>query len=189
MTLAFDALHDHVRGFFEGHGVDVLHHDAGPLRRRVPNLHILRVRPGVRINLWTYVTAGVWEATQENGHGLEFLLAAPFDDAAHVEHLAMCAFYHAGPPEQRLDVGHTVPIGEPWLDESASDHLLVSLPYPYGPDLEVCAWEGGHARLLWLLPITKAEGEYKAANGLEALEARFDEQGIHFWDPERPSVA
>src|SRR5919106_2061901 len=79
-------------------------------------------------------------------------------------------------------------IGAPWLDDSACDHLLVSVPYPYGPDLEVCAWQRGHARLLWLLPITEAERDYRATNGLEALEARFDEHAIEFWDPRRPSV-
>ena len=138
--------------------------------------------------LWTYVTVGVWEATQQNGHGLEFVLAAQHEDPVHDEHLAMSAYYHAGPPEQRLDVGHTVPIGEPWLDGSACDHVLVSLPYPYGPDLEVCTWIGGHARLLWLVPITEAERDFKAAKGLQALEARLDQQAIHYWDPSRPSV-
>ncbi len=40
----------------------------------------------------------------------------------------MTAYYHAGPLHQRLDVGRTVNIGEPWLDRSACDHLLVSVP-------------------------------------------------------------
>lgn len=39
--------------------------------------------------------------------------------------LAITAYYHAGPPEQRLDIGHTIPIGAPWLDDSACDHLLL----------------------------------------------------------------
>jgi hypothetical protein len=38
----------------------------------------------------------------------------------------------------RLGLGHTLPIGEPWLPESACDHWLVSLPYPFGPDLQTC---------------------------------------------------
>ena len=184
----FDALLEHVRTFFGGHAVEVLHHDHGSIRTRVPAFHVLRVEPGPRLDLWTYVSAGVWEVTQRDGHGLEFVVTTQRDEAAPVDLLTITAYYHAGPPEQRLDIGHTIPIGAPWLDDSACDHLLVSVPYPYGPDLEVCAWQRGHARLLWLLPITEAERDYRATNGLEALEARFDEHAIEFWDPRRPSV-
>ena len=35
----------------------------------------------------------------------------------------------------------------------------------------------------------EAERDYKALNGLEALESRFDDQAIKFWEPVRPSVA
>ncbi|MEW9337413.1 suppressor of fused domain protein [Streptomyces tanashiensis] len=90
----------------------------------------------------------------------------------------------------RLDVGHTVPIGRPWLDDSACDHYVVSQPYPLGPEFEICEWNGGsHARILWLLPITEAEKVFRRENGLEALEARFEEQEIDPADPKRASVA
>jgi hypothetical protein len=101
----------------------------------------------------------------------------------------MVAYYHGGPPEQRLDHGHTVPIGEPWVEGSACDHFLVSLPYPFGPDLERCKWDSGHARLLWLLPITTTERDFKAEHGLEALEQRLEKAAIHYWEPDRPAVA
>jgi len=101
----------------------------------------------------------------------------------------MTAYYHAGPPIQHLDLGHTVPIGEPWLPGSSCDHLLVSLPYPFGPDLESCSWDGGHARLLWMLPITDAEREYKTQNGLDALEERLEQAAVHPTDGGRPSVS
>lgn len=187
-TPAFTAIDHHVRNYFAGHRVELIHFYAGPIRQRVPDFHVLQVAPGPRIGLWTYITVGSWEATEQNEHGLEFILTAPTEDASHVEHLAMTAYYHAGPDEQRLDVGHTVPIGEPWIDGSSCDHFLLSLPYPFGQDLEICAWKGGHARLLWLLPITKAERDFKAANGLEALESLFDERAIDFWEPSRRSV-
>jgi hypothetical protein len=134
------------------------------------------------------VSIGVWEATQEAGEGLEFVLSAPSDDTLHTQLVASAAYYHAGRREDRLGLGHTVPLGEPWLEGSACHHVLVSLPYPYGPDLEVCEWDCGRARLLWLLPITTAEREFKKANGLEAMEARFDELGIEYWNPQRPSA-
>ena len=100
----------------------------------------------------------------------------------------MAAYYHAGPAQHRLDLGHTVPIGEPWLPGSQCDRLLVSLPYWYGPELETCTWDGGHARLLSLLPITESELAYKHARGLEELERRFEAASINVADPARAAV-
>jgi hypothetical protein len=88
-----------------------------------------------------------------------------------------------------LGLGHTLPIGEPWLPGSNCDHLLVSLPYPWGPDLETCHVGDRHVDFLWLLPITRAEHDLKIASGLEALESLFEERGLRYWDAHRPSVA
>lgn len=110
------------------------------------------------------------------------------DTPRAVELLAMIAYYHAGPDSQRLDVGHTVSIGEPWLPGSSCDHLLVSLPYLFGPDFELCSWRSGHARVFWLLPITAAEREFKAAHGLDELEQRFEADGLDYLNPARPSL-
>ncbi len=86
------------------------------------------------------------------------MLAAPEASDRHVQTLAMVYFYHASGGSFALDHGHTVPVGRPWVPGSACDHLLVSLPYPWGPSLEDCPLpDGGHIRALWLLPITKAE--------------------------------
>jgi hypothetical protein len=100
----------------------------------------------------------------------------------------MTAYYHAGQTPQRLDVGHTVPIGEPWLPGSTCDHLLVSLPYIFGSDFEMCRWRNGHARVLWLLPITSAEREFKIEHGLDALEERFEAESVDYTNPLRGSV-
>ena len=59
---------------------------------------------------------------------LEFLITAPEADIRMVELLTIVAYYHAGPESQRLDIGHTVPIGAPWVQESSCNHLLVGLP-------------------------------------------------------------
>jgi len=125
---------------------------------------------------------------EPDGHGLEFVMTSSEADQRLVELIAMTAYYHGGPPAQRLDVGHTVPIGEPWLPGSHCDHLLVSVPYPFGPDLESCVWGGGHARLLWLLPITEAERAYKSEAGQEALEERLEQAAIVPTDVTRASV-
>lgn len=177
----------HLRQRFPGQDVAVLPPTAGPIYERAPDLHILSLTPreGGRI----YATVGLWDATQEQGHGLEFVLHAPApDDALHVETLSMHSYYHAGPPAQRLDLGHTVPIGRPWAPGSACDHLLVSLPYPWGEELEHRTIPGGHLRVLWLLPITPAEKTFRHRHGLEALEQRFEDAGIVPTDPGRPSV-
>ena len=178
----------HLRRFFAGHEVETFVWTAGPIEQRIPGFHVARVGPGPRLNLWSYVSLGCWRATQVDGHGLEFVIAAAEEDPRLVELSAINAYYHAGPPSQRLDIGHTVPIGEPWLKASACDHFVVSLPYPYGPELEMCEWSTGHARILWLVPITEAERDFKAANGLEALEQRLEAASVNFWDPARRST-
>ena len=152
----------HVTGFFSDRSVEVSPFDDGPIRERVPGFAVICVRPAVSGQLCVYVSCGVWDAN---------------------------AYYHANSDESfRLDVGHTVPLGEPWLPGSSLDHLLVSQPYPHGPEFEMCRWEGGHARILWLLPITESERDFKGEHGLEALEQRFDDARLRYWDPGRPAV-
>jgi len=51
-----------------------------------------------------------------------------------------------------------------------------------------CDAPGGGVDVLWLLPITAAERDHKVEHGLDPLEDRFEEVGIRYWDPARPSV-
>ncbi|MEV8504610.1 suppressor of fused domain protein [Actinoplanes sp. NPDC051475] len=183
------ALLDHLRNRFPDRLIDELPGVEGPIESRVPGFRVFRVHPGSTGGWWLYVTSGCWAATQLNGHGLEFLLAAPRDDWQNLESITMNAYYHCGPARQRLDVGHTVPIGRPWLDGSNCDHYLVSLPYLFGPDFEICEWgTGAHLRILWLLPITEAERDFRRTDGLEALESLLEERAIDPVDPGRASV-
>jgi hypothetical protein len=189
VTTARAALRAHLQHHFPGQIIDELPGVEGPIEDRVPGFRVFRIHPAHPGDWWVYVTSGCWAATQEYGHGAEFFLAAPRDDWQNLESVTVNAYYHCGPAHQRLDVGHTVPIGSPWLDDSACDHYLISLPYPYEPDFEVCKWDGdAHARILWLLPITKAEKDFRREEGLEALESLFDERGIDPVDPQRTSV-
>jgi hypothetical protein len=65
----------------------------------------------------------------------------------------------------------------------------VSLPYPFGPDFEICGWNrGAHIRILWLLPITETEKDFRRTDGLEALESLLEDRAINPVDPRRPSV-
>lgn len=190
MPEAAAAVAAHHHRFFKGHAIAERHQVVGPVAERVPGFFAHEVAPGPRFGGWTYASVGVWEAAHSpDGHGVEFLLTADAPSERLTELIAMSAYFHAGPPSQRLDVGHTVPIGEPWLPGSACDHLLVCLPYTFGPDLETCAWDSGHARLLWLLPITASERAYKVEHGLDALEERLEQAAIVPTDVTRRSVA
>ncbi|MFI6009188.1 suppressor of fused domain protein [Streptomyces sp. NPDC051243] len=185
---AAEAVESHVRAFFEGHSVDVVDCDLGPERRgTVPDLRVLVVGPGPRTDSWAYVTAGCWAASESDGHGLEFVMTAPVRDQRFIDLMAMIAYYHCG--GHRLDVEHSMPIGEPWIPGSTCDHLLISLPYLHGPGLEQCPLPGGDTRILWTLPVTTAEIEFRRRHGHEALEQLFDEAGIIPTDPFRASVA
>jgi hypothetical protein len=137
--------------------------------------------------MWVYCTLGA-SAARLGDHGWEFFLIAPDENEQHHETLAMTAYYHAGPEHQRLGLGHTVPIGVPWVQDSSCDHLLVSLPYTFGPDLEKCRLPTGHAQILWLIPITETERQFKAENGLDALEDIFEENEVEYWNPSRRSL-
>ena len=182
------AIRGHLRRFFNGNPVDTATSVPGPVRERVPEFEVVRVGPGPRLGEWTYVSTGCWQAIHDGQHGLEFAIITRIDTPRAAELLAMTAYYHAGEASQRLDVGHTVPIGEPCLPDATCDHLLVSVPHIFGPDFEMCRWKRGHARLLWLLPITTAERDFKVKHGLEALEERFESEGVNYPNPARSSV-
>ena len=41
---------------------------------------------------------------------------------------------------------------------------------------------------LWLLPTTRQEQAFKVAEGMEALEQRFEDVGLRYWHVHRDSV-
>ena len=159
---------------------------------RVPGLRMLEVTAGKRVDLVSYLTLGCWEAVQSLGIGCEFVLAAREAAPAHLISLARAATVHCGTLDGRLDRGSVVQLEGPWLPGSECDRLLVTVPYPYGPELEYCRWkyrgQNNAARILWLMPITPAEAAMVALDGIEALEARFEEVGVNFADPARSSA-
>jgi Suppressor of fused protein (SUFU) len=183
--VVYPALRSHIGRFFKGHRRYEYEYPHGPAGRVPPGFRVVRVAAGPKSPLNVYLSVGAWEATGETGHGLEFLVAASQPEVKCVELLAMVAYYHR---TEGLGVGHTFPLGYGWLGGSC-DHMLVSLPYPFGPKLEVCCLEEeGHVRFLWLLPITAAEKRFRHEHGLEALEQRFDEAKLNFAFPYRQSV-
>jgi hypothetical protein len=105
-----------------------------------------------------------------------------------VELLVATAHYHrTGAP---LGLGHTVNFGQPWIKGSKCEYGFVSLPYLDGPKLERLGGENdGSVMFYWLVPVTKSEVEFKKRNGVEALEAKFEQASFNYLDPHRKSVA
>ncbi|WP_074317508.1 hypothetical protein [Micromonospora cremea] len=85
-----EATEAHVRAFFAGHDVEIVDYDLGFGRRRaLPDFRIMVVGPGPRSSAWAYVTAGCWSAVNQDGHGIEFVMASKRREAALIDLVAM----------------------------------------------------------------------------------------------------
>jgi hypothetical protein len=179
---------DHYRAVWGPQRLEDVHWTPEHLGSRLPDLHIAKVRPAAQDDIWTFATIGAWRATEDEPHGLEFVAVSHGQSATVMQRLGMVAYYHAGPPENRLGAGHLLPIGEGWVAGSSLESILVSLPYRWGPMLEHCQLPDRHIQVLWVLPITSAEHAYASERGVEALEQQLERAGIDYLDPVRPSV-
>ena len=175
----------HALDYFNGHDAREKVWRGGPMARSHPSFSVLEFAPGPRSGLWNYVSVGALDFRPPNDTKLEFLLCADRSIERAVELVTMAAWYHE---TDGLGLGHTLPIGGGWVPGASCDHFLISLPYPYGPELEVVPINGEGARLLWLLPITGSERDYAATHGPEALEELLQSNSIEYWVPGRPSV-
>ena len=137
---------------------------------------------------WLYVTKGAWEVCT-GGERLEFILLVPKPDPIHIETLAMVVNMHAD-SRYRLGYGHRLRIGRSWVEDSKLDCLLITLPYPYGPDLEYCRVNDDFVvRFLMLVPISSTEYQFIGDHSVEELEDRLEMANVDFVDPFRPNVA
>ena len=125
------------------------------------------------------------DLTAAGPHGSEFVLVTPFKTVRAVELLAMVVYFHG---VQELSVGDIVSVGEPWLPGSTCGHLLVSNPYLLADELWTLSLPGRTVHFRWVIPITAQERAYATRRGLDALEQRFEEAGLEYWDPHRASV-
>lgn len=155
-------------------------------RDAYPGFRVLEVPPNERTAMWTYCSIGGFAHPHASGAPHEFfiLLQQPAETRC-TELLTMSCGYDA---LEGLDVGHTLPLGEPWLPGSTCTSALVSLPYPFGPELEMCQLGEEHAQILWMLPITEDERRFRHEHDLEALESKFESSGLEYWDLRRRSV-
>ena len=153
------AIEAHLRHGFPGQRVVVQGWRTDAMS--APHVRVLRVDPETRGGLWLHVSSGA-SISGDAAEGSEFVLVTPFKTLRAVELLAMVVYFHG---VQELNVGDTVSVGEPWL------------PLP-----------GRTVNFRWVIPITAKERAYAADQGLDALEQRFEEAGLEYWDPHRASV-
>jgi hypothetical protein len=181
------AIETHLRHGFPGQRVVVQGWRTDAMS--APHVRVLRVDPESRGGLWLHVSSGaslpVEGAAAAGTQGSEFVLVTPFKTLRAVELLAMVVYFHG---VQELSVGDTVSVGEPWLPGSTCGHLLVSSPYLLADELWTLSLPGRTVNFRWVIPITAKERAYAAERGLEALEQRFEEAGLEYWDPHRASV-
>ena len=173
----------HIRKYFKGYPIQEYQCNHPRFQRDFPRFRVMEIEPLSKRHYWTYISVGAWEMTHEGM--LEFMYTSPKKAPKLVLELASDMVYHR---DYQLGLGHTFPIGGPWLDHSKCDHILVSKPYPYGPNLEICPLGKQHLHILWLLPITQAERDYKIEHGLEALELAFEQGRLDFTDINRQSI-
>ena len=190
---AQSAIEGHLRHGFPGQRVVVQGWRTDAMS--APHVRVLRVDPETRGGLWLHVSSGASVPVQEPAaesagspdkpEGSEFVLVTPFKTLRAVELLAMVVYFHG---VQELSVGDIVSVGEPWLPGSTCGYLLVSNPYLLADELWTLALPGRSVNFRWVIPITAKERAYATERGLDALEQRFEEAGLEYWDPHRASV-
>jgi hypothetical protein len=145
---------------------------------------VLEFAPSAQRTMWTYATCGMssWLVEQP----LELHLFSASQDRGLVDLLTTVAHYHQ--TEHALGLGHTVNFGVLWQSNSQCSYGLLSLPYLDGPTLETLRIGLREVSCYWLIPITRAERDFKRDFGLEALEELFDQPPLDYLAPLRPSV-
>jgi hypothetical protein len=156
----------------------------GPVHELPPEFRVLAFPPHNERSMWTYATCGM--SLPDDPKPIELHMFSKVRSESLVELLFVTAHFHR--TSARLDLGHTVNFGRPWLTSSPCTFGLVSLPYLDGPDIENFECRDGTGKCYWLIPITKAELELKKVEGVEALETRFDASRFDYAEPMRASV-
>lgn len=157
---------------------------AGPIEQLPPGFTVLRFPPHGDRPMWTYATRGM--SLPDDARPIELHMFSALQSQEIDELLYMTAHFHR--TSATLGLAHTVNFGRPWVAGSTCDFGLVSLPYIDGPDLEDLVVQDRTIKCYWLIPITRAEREYKVLHGLEALEEEFERTSFDYLDPRRGSV-
>ena len=157
---------------------------AGPIGQLPHGFSVLRFPPRGDRKMWTYATRCM--SLPEDAKPIELHMFSPREAVEVVELLVVTSHFHR--TSTKLDVGHSVNFGRPWLDASACEFGLISRPYLDGPKLEIMLQASREISFYWLIPVTKFEVEFKKKNGIERLEGEFDRSGFDYVNPARRSV-
>jgi hypothetical protein len=157
---------------------------AGPIHQLPHGFSVLKFPPHGARTMWTYATRCMSIPSDERP--IELHMSSPCETDEVAELLVVTAHFHR--TSTKLDLGHSVFFGKPWIDQSECRYGLVSLPYLDGPNLEMLHSGPRTLNFYWLIPITSSEVEYKTRHGLDALEAEFDRSGFDYVNPQRWSV-
>jgi Suppressor of fused protein (SUFU) len=142
-----------------------------------------RVLEFQRERTWRYTTVGMSEGESD---GIEAFLIVRDQNLRAVELLyALAHFHRTGAP---LNLGHTVNFGTALWDGSNLDHGFLSFPYVDANGFDSFECDGRKTHVTWVIPITASERNYKKTDGVEALETLFEEHGLDYLNPARPSV-
>lgn len=162
----------------------IYYFDKGPSNELPHNFRVLEFPPHKNRKMWAYATCCM--SQEMDNLGLELHMFSSKKDTEIIELLTIVAHFHR--TEHNLGLNHTVNFGRPWQDESKCNFGFISLPFIDGPLLENMQYHSQTIKFYWLIPITKAEVEFKKENGTEALENAFEKANFNYLNPNRRSV-
>src|SRR5262245_58866534 len=82
---------------------------------------------------------------------------------------------------------HILPLGQPIIESSKLMSLLFTFP-PFDESFATFEVSGHRIDVLWTVPITEREHAYFKTQGVDALEERFEREGVEVTDLLRKSV-
>lgn len=157
----------------------------GPAEELPYDFRVLEFAPTQMRTMWTYATCCMSQSNDANK--IELHIFSSKQNTGLIELLTVVAHYHR--TGSKLDLNHTVNFGRAWQDDSNCEFGFISLPYLDGPAVEnMSTMENSSLKCYWLIPITKAEVEYKKKQGVEALELLFEEKEIDYLNVQRSSL-
>lgn len=158
--------------------------NEGAMFKEIPNFSILEFPPTHNRKHWIYATKGMSCFRAEK---IELHLFSKRQDVDLIKLLTVIAYYHYS-SKDKIGLNHTVNFGQGWQLSSICTFGLISLPYPYGPDLENFEYCGVIIKCYWLIPITLQERNFKIENGIDSLENMFEKSNVDLLDPFRKSI-
>jgi hypothetical protein len=119
-------------------------------------------------------------------HRLEFILGLLPERDEVASSLAALALYSQREGEA-LDHGNTVPAEGPLWPGTTMDGFLVMRPV--SPLVQITNLDGMHIEVLQAIPTYKAERDLLREKPADELLTDWQQDGVPFWEPERPPYA